>query len=55
MIKQTVLSVASFAQNKTYTNVANHLIDLFGRKHNYLRISLTEKCNLRCKVKSFLD
>jgi len=24
------------------------LIDQFGRKHNYLRISLTERCNLRC-------
>jgi len=24
------------------------LKDSFGRKHNYLRISLTEKCNLRC-------
>ena len=22
--------------------------DTFGRRHNYLRISLTEKCNLRC-------
>ncbi|KAJ0183573.1 hypothetical protein K1T71_001549 [Dendrolimus kikuchii] len=25
------------------------LTDLLGRKHNYLRISLTEKCNLRCQ------
>lgn len=24
------------------------LTDSFGRKHNYLRISLTERCNLRC-------
>ena len=24
------------------------LEDTFGRRHNYLRISLTEKCNLRC-------
>lgn len=24
------------------------LTDKFGRKHNYLRISLTERCNLRC-------
>ncbi|WPO78724.1 GTP 3',8-cyclase MoaA [Flavobacterium sp. KACC 22761] len=24
------------------------LMDSFGRKHNYLRISLLEKCNLRC-------
>lgn len=26
----------------------SHIVDSFGRKHNYLRISLTEKCNLRC-------
>lgn len=25
------------------------LTDSFGRRHSYLRISLTEKCNLRCK------
>lgn len=25
------------------------LTDTFGRKHNYLRISLTERCNLRCQ------
>uniref|UniRef100_A0AAY4AID9 Molybdenum cofactor biosynthesis protein 1 n=2 Tax=Denticeps clupeoides TaxID=299321 RepID=A0AAY4AID9_9TELE len=25
------------------------LTDNFGRRHNYLRISLTEKCNLRCQ------
>ncbi|HNA34356.1 MAG TPA: radical SAM protein, partial [Flavobacteriales bacterium] len=24
------------------------LIDRFGRRHDYLRISLTERCNLRC-------
>jgi len=28
--------------------IANKIIDQFGRKHNYLRISLTEHCNLRC-------
>lgn len=26
----------------------NHIIDSFGRAHDYLRISLTERCNLRC-------
>jgi len=26
----------------------NRLIDTFGRKHQYLRISVTDKCNLRC-------
>ena len=29
--------------------VRNVLVDSFGRKHNYLRISLTERCNLRCE------
>lgn len=29
-------------------NVSEILTDSFGREHNYLRISLTEKCNLRC-------
>lgn len=24
------------------------LVDTFNRKHDYLRISLTERCNLRC-------
>lgn len=27
----------------------NHLIDRFGRKHDYLRISVTDRCNLRCR------
>lgn len=27
---------------------ANQLIDQFGRKHTYLRISVTDRCNLRC-------
>ena len=30
------------------TDTVNILRDTFGRVHNYLRISLTEKCNLRC-------
>jgi cyclic pyranopterin phosphate synthase len=29
-------------------NHPNTLLDSFGRKHNYLRISLTPHCNLRC-------
>uniref|UniRef100_A0A182P0X4 Molybdenum cofactor biosynthesis protein 1 n=1 Tax=Anopheles epiroticus TaxID=199890 RepID=A0A182P0X4_9DIPT len=28
---------------------SNALVDNFGRFHSYLRISLTERCNLRCK------
>jgi molybdenum cofactor biosynthesis protein A len=30
-------------------NKENQLYDRFNRKHNYLRVSLTERCNLRCK------
>src|ERR1035437_8908788 len=26
----------------------NNIVDQFGRVHDYLRISLTERCNLRC-------
>ncbi|XP_054652720.1 molybdenum cofactor biosynthesis protein 1 isoform X2 [Dunckerocampus dactyliophorus] len=29
--------------------LSSFLTDNFGRTHNYLRISLTEKCNLRCQ------
>ncbi|XP_076339055.1 molybdenum cofactor biosynthesis protein 1-like [Tachypleus tridentatus] len=29
--------------------VSPTLMDRFGRKHSYLRISLTERCNLRCQ------
>lgn len=29
--------------------VSDMLVDSFGRLHNYLRISLTERCNLRCQ------
>jgi cyclic pyranopterin phosphate synthase len=28
--------------------VKSDLTDTFGRFHNYLRISVTERCNLRC-------
>ncbi|MBS1991665.1 MAG: GTP 3',8-cyclase MoaA [Cyanobacteria bacterium SZAS LIN-3] len=28
--------------------ITNTLIDSFGRKHSYLRISVTDRCNLRC-------
>lgn len=28
---------------------SNMLVDSFGRMHTYLRISLTERCNLRCQ------
>ncbi|EGD80518.1 molybdenum cofactor synthesis 1 isoform 2 [Salpingoeca rosetta] len=31
------------------SRVSSVLTDLFGRQHSYLRISLTERCNLRCQ------
>ncbi|MEZ5109832.1 MAG: radical SAM protein [Bacteroidia bacterium] len=31
------------------TAANNILADKFGRTHDYLRISLTERCNLRCQ------
>lgn len=34
---------------KSTENVSDMLIDSFGRLHTYLRISLTERCNLRCQ------
>ena len=38
------------AKDKEIGNpVSDMLIDGFGRMHNYLRISLTERCNLRCQ------
>ena len=30
------------------TDLPQHIVDTFGRQHDYLRISLTERCNLRC-------
>ena len=30
------------------SNQVEHIVDKFGRVHDYLRISLTERCNLRC-------
>ncbi|KMZ71380.1 Cyclic pyranopterin monophosphate synthase, mitochondrial [Zostera marina] len=33
---------------ETNTSKSDMLVDSFGRQHTYLRISLTERCNLRC-------
>lgn len=35
---------------RSFSNLSSGpaLFDSFGRKHNYLRMSLTERCNLRC-------
>ncbi|CAI9103240.1 OLC1v1001691C3 [Oldenlandia corymbosa var. corymbosa] len=32
-----------------HSNISDMLVDSFGRQHTYLRISLTERCNLRCQ------
>jgi molybdenum cofactor biosynthesis enzyme MoaA len=34
--------------NKLSTENSSNLLDHFGRNHTYLRISLSERCNLRC-------
>ncbi|KAK3926067.1 Molybdenum cofactor biosynthesis protein 1 [Frankliniella fusca] len=39
----------SKVESKVQAETDNPLADSFGRFHNYLRISLTERCNLRCK------
>lgn len=42
--------VQSILQDATKANGQSlALTDTFGRHHTYLRISLTERCNLRCK------
>ena len=33
---------------KTESQRENLLVDTFGRRHSYLRISVTDRCNLRC-------
>lgn len=43
-------SCTSLTETQLHENPASDtLTDSFGRFHNYLRISLTERCNLRCK------
>ncbi|RKZ65542.1 MAG: GTP 3',8-cyclase MoaA, partial [Gammaproteobacteria bacterium] len=34
--------------NNTITQTSSALIDPFGRKIDYVRLSVTDKCNLRC-------
>jgi cyclic pyranopterin phosphate synthase len=41
-------SISTSDKVKTIPNLKDFLTDSFGRYHNYLRISLTERCNLRC-------
>jgi len=42
-------TIPNFQVEEEEVQVANMLVDSHGRRHNYLRISLTERCNLRCQ------
>ncbi|KAL2620069.1 hypothetical protein R1flu_000274 [Riccia fluitans] len=49
-VSQTLLQVeSSLHRISAEPTVSDMLVDTHGRRHNYLRISLTERCNLRCK------
>lgn len=39
---------------RTAKPFSEFLTDGFGRRHTYLRISVTERCNLRCVTPTFL-
>jgi molybdenum cofactor biosynthesis protein A len=41
-------SLARSFSGKSAASAPHPLLDSFGRFHDYLRVSLTEKCNLRC-------
>ncbi|XP_074560208.1 GTP 3',8-cyclase, mitochondrial-like [Curcuma longa] len=50
MASATTCAVLSELPPKAIDNLpSDMLVDSFGRFHNYLRISLTERCNLRCQ------
>lgn len=45
-------SASGGVRGRVLTNVkpfSHFLTDTFGRQHNYLRISISERCNLRCR------
>ncbi|GFR65056.1 molybdenum cofactor biosynthesis protein 1 [Elysia marginata] len=49
---ETFIDLKKRVQDKVATfdkSFSEFLTDTFGRQHTYLRISLTEKCNLRCQ------
>ena len=49
-LRRSVANAAAGATTSTSTSASRALVDSFGRRHTYLRISLAEKCNLRCKA-----
>ncbi|XP_067681894.1 molybdenum cofactor biosynthesis protein 1-like isoform X2 [Haliotis asinina] len=48
-ISEAVESPALKPEQKSNPSFSDFLTDTFGRQHTYLRISLTERCNLRCQ------
>lgn len=42
-------TLVEMVEEESQPNLDEMLVDNLGRKHNYLRISLTERCNLRCQ------
>ncbi|KAE8749840.1 hypothetical protein FOCC_FOCC003308 [Frankliniella occidentalis] len=46
--KSLHLSINDLSKREREAKITDPLTDSFGRYHNYLRISLTERCNLRC-------
>lgn len=47
-VADLVLPQAKIAEVDAARPFSPALVDTFARQHNYLRISLTERCNLRC-------
>ncbi|KAI5081880.1 hypothetical protein GOP47_0001623 [Adiantum capillus-veneris] len=45
----TSTSIAPMPEIEAESPVSDMLVDRFGRKHTYLRVSVTERCNLRCQ------
>jgi GTP 3',8-cyclase len=45
----TLCSAAPDIPSRETPSLSEMLVDSFGRFHNYMRISLTERCNLRCQ------
>ena len=52
VLARTVQCVRRRTVSATDVQVKHPLVDTHGRFHDYLRISLTERCNLRCMALS---
>lgn len=46
---QELIEAARAHAGELKTRHGEHCVDGFGRRHSYLRLSLTERCNLRCR------